>query len=259
MFTVLTLGAIWMWWQNKGLISKRTQVPGGLELSWIAPQCVWTMQPTLLSSTGPQRDANTAAALEEEGSALPCPLQQLCSARVGLCLRTRRSWIRADHSTCTHGWRELQTKRPQTAGSWAGSAQHHRPGWKAACVDITSVWERWWLRDSSSISCSLLSQGLAAVVWRRQSPAHQEITSDNSGKHVCYPFMRARNLGPNSGCAKRFYPEEICLLINTYWINWLPICSAVLLRLEPCCCYWKVSGMVTTQEVHQNTSVNLKN
>lgn len=133
------------------------------------------------------------------------------------------------------------------------------PGWKAACVDITYVWEGWWLTDSSSISCTLLSQSLAAVVWRRHSPAHQEITSDNSGKHVCEPFMRASNLGPNSGCAKRFSPEEMCLLINIYWINWLPICSALLLRLEPCCCYWKVSGVVITQEVHQNTSVNLKN
>lgn len=51
--------------------------------------------------------------------------------------------------------------------------------------------------------------------------------------------MHASHLGPNSGCAKRFSPEEMCLLINIYWINWFPICSAVLLRLESCCCYWK--------------------
>lgn len=67
---------------------------------------------------------------------------------------------------------------------------------------------------ASAAGCSP-SQSLPAV-WGRHSPAHQEITSDNSGKHVCYPFMRASNPGPNSGCAKRFSPEEMCLLINIY-------------------------------------------
>lgn len=177
---------------------------------------------------------------------------------VHLCPRTWSGWIRADHSN--EHMDEGSSKQRDLRLLGAGWAQLSSRGQAGNGHVLTSLMcERWWLRHSSSMSCSLLfSQSLAAAVWRRHSPAHREITSDNSGKRVCYLFMHASNLGPNSGCAKRFSPEEMCLLINIYWINWFPICSAVLLRLEPCCCYWKVSGVVTTQEAHQNTSVNLK-
>lgn len=229
MFTVLTLGAIRSWWQNNGFTSKRTVVCGGLELGGIALQCVWTIQPTLLASAGPQR-MQTAAALEEEGSTMPCPLHSSSGTSVPQDIE------QLDQSCSfqpTRGWRELQTKRAGTAGPAqrragprSGTCRHH---WR---VPTPLTCESAGGSHSSSISCTLPPQSLAAVDWRRHSPARKEITSDNSGKHVCYPFMHASNLGPKSGCAKRFSPEEMCLLINIYWINRFPICSAVLLRLE---------------------------
>lgn len=126
-FTVLMSWAIWTWWQNDGLISKRTQVHEGLQLSWIAPQCALTIQPTPLSQCGATYGCKHSCCTGRGRlcNTLPTP-QQLCSARVHLCLRTDSSCIRADHSTCTHGWSERQTKRPHTAGSWPGSAQSLR-------------------------------------------------------------------------------------------------------------------------------------
>lgn len=219
----------------------------------------WLSSLPCSARAGPQRNANSCSTGRGTlCSALPTPQQPCLQGH--MCASGHRaagSELITPHAHRDEGSSTQRDLRLPGAG-WA-QLSLTGPGWGRACVDLTDVWERWWLTDSSSISCTLLSQSLPAAVWRRPSPAHQEITSDNSGKHVCYPFMHASNLGPKSGCAKRFSPEEMCLLINIYWINWFPICSAVLLRLKSSCCYWNVSGVVTTQEVHQNTSVNLKN
>lgn len=231
----------------------QVRVSGGLEVRWTALQCVLTIQPPLLSQCRAQRDANSCS-IGRGRDCNPAHSTALLCKGTSVPQDTDQSWSFHMHTRMKGA--------PHTESSdcreLAGLSSARRPGWKAAHADTTDVWERWWLRHSSSTSCRLLSQSLAAAVWRRHSPTHGEITSDNAGKRVCFPFMRASYLGPNSGCAKMFSPEEMCLLITIYWINWFPICSAALLIPEPCCCYWKVSGVVTTQEVHQNTSVNLK-
>lgn len=163
MFTVPTLRAIQTWWQNNGFISTRTRVCAGLEFQENCPAVCINHPAHPAQPVQGHRGMPTAAALEEEDSAVPCPLHSSSALHGHICASGHiEAGIRVIIPQAHTDERSSKQRDLRVPGAGLAQLSITGPGWKPACVDITYVWECWWLTHSSSMSCSLLSQSLAA-------------------------------------------------------------------------------------------------
>lgn len=155
--------------------------------------------------------------------------EQLSFASVCLCLNTQSSHRQSWYLCMCTAEEACSSKQRGQRLPGAGQTQLRCPG---ATAKPDMCWHQLYVR--MLVAERQLRQKLQSVLlkaWQQQArgDSPQPIKRNNK-----WQSRKARSLAnharmhlANSGCAKRYSPEEQCLLIITYWINWFPICSAV--------------------------------